>query len=168
MSHPARLFTVLLTSFTFSFFVAGCGTDKGAERKQPTKWTEEQKRVAADAIKTLGQIEAAVQVGVNFQQHGQLVIAAKGAVNEAERHLPSGEFLTSLSECMAIYQDANKVWNIFVTERRGPNKKEGDGELIERYKLSVNETGYASPDQAKQIIWKAAENKLATARKLQP
>ena len=49
--------------------------------------TEKQKAAAADAIKALGRIDAAVEVGVTYQQYGQLVIDAKAVVNEAERIL---------------------------------------------------------------------------------
>src|SRR5262249_3403501 len=89
----------------------------------PVVLTEKQKAAAADAIKALGRIEAAVQVGVNFQQYGQLVIDAKAAVNEAKRTLPAGKLLASLSMCMVAYQDANTVWDLKVNFQRGPNKE---------------------------------------------
>jgi hypothetical protein len=45
-------------------------------------------------MRPLGRIEAAVQVGVTYQQYGQLIIDAKAVVNQAERTLRAGEMRT--------------------------------------------------------------------------
>src|SRR5207253_2435051 len=99
----------------------------------PVVLTEKQKAAAADAIKALGRIEAAVEVGVNHQQYGQLVIDAKAVVNEAERTLPSGELLTALTETIDAYRDAGTVWSHKIRfDHLGLSKEFGHGELIAR------------------------------------
>jgi hypothetical protein len=144
--------------------------EKKPAKEQPL--TERQKAAAADAIKALARIEAAVQVGVIYQQYGQQVIDAKAVVNETARVLPQGEMLTNLSNCMDAYRDAGSVWNFKIQFPTLALMKElGHGEIIERYKLPLrtvkrkNEE-IASPDEAMQIMWRVGAEKLAKARSL--
>jgi hypothetical protein len=138
----------------------------------PVMLTEKQKAAAADAIKALGRVEAAVEVGVNYRQYSQLVIDAKAVVNEAKRALPAGNLLTSLSECMLAYGDAATVWNHKIQYGFGLYKRFGHGGIIKRYKLPVKfnqaykEEG-ANPDLSMQIIWAAGAKALANARSQQ-
>jgi hypothetical protein len=135
--------------------------------------TEKQKAAAADAIKALGRIDAAVEVGVTYQQYGQLVIDAKAVVNETARVLPQGKMLTNLTETMDAYKDAGTIWNRKI---RYPNlglSKESYGELIDRYKVPVSTVDFlgkpreeADPDLAMQVIWGVGAEKLAKARSL--
>jgi hypothetical protein len=129
--------------------------------------TEKQKTAAADAIKALGKVEAAVEVGVNFQRYSELVIDAKAAVNDAERALPTGEPLASLREAMGAYADGVTVWNHKI-QFGGLGLKEefGHGEIIARYKLPLNEKKRASEDVALQVIWAAARKATERARSL--
>src|SRR5207249_11501881 len=87
------------------------GQERNARTNPPLILTQKQKAAAADAIKALARVEAAVQVGVNFQKYMELVIDAKAAVNEADRVVPSGDILTELSGAMEAYSDAGTVWN---------------------------------------------------------
>jgi hypothetical protein len=130
--------------------------------------SEKQKAVAADAIKALARIEAAVQVGVNFPKYTELVIDAKAAVNEADLHLPDCELLTKLDECMQAYGDAASAWSHKIQwQKRGIMVGGTCGELIDRYELPLNEKGRASEDVAMQVIWQVAATKLTAARILQ-
>jgi hypothetical protein len=128
-----------------------------------------QKEAASNAIKALGKIEAAVQVGVNYQQYGQLVIDAKAAVNEAERILPDGELKTSLNAVVEAYADAASVWSQKVEYPRiGIDKAYGIGKaLIPKYGIPLdrdkNSAEYAT---ALNTIWEVASTKLAQARSL--
>jgi hypothetical protein len=138
-----------------------------AKRNPEKPLTDKQKAAATDAIKALGKIEAAVQVGVNFQHYGQLVIDAKAVVNEAKRTLPAGQMLTNLTEAMDAYKDASTVWNFKIRWDLALGKKLGHGEIIERYKLPLNENDEANTEIAMQLIWAVGAQKLAAARALQ-
>jgi hypothetical protein len=129
--------------------------------------SEKQKAAASDAIKAIGKIEAGAQVGVNFQQYGQLVIDAKAVVNEAMQILPSGELLTNLEEAMDAYKDARTVWNHKIQfSSLGLKKEYGQGELIERYALPLNEQKVADPELAMQVMWAVGAERLTIARAL--
>jgi hypothetical protein len=145
--------------------------DKEKEPAKEQPLTERQKAAVADAIKALARIEAAVQVGVNYQQYGQLVIDAKAVVNETARVLQEGEILTNLSDAMDAYRDAGRVWNHKIRITSFGLLKKYDGDLISRYDLPLRVVGgmeeeQADPATAMQIIWAVADKKLAKARSL--
>src|SRR5262249_23254691 len=133
--------------------------EKGPAKELPL--TEKQKAAAADAIKALGRIDAAVEVGVTYQQYGQLVIDAKAVVNETAKVLPQGQMLTNISDCMDDYRDAGTVWNFKIQHPNLALMKElGHGKIIERYQLPVRtvetlgkKEEEADPDTAMQLIW---------------
>jgi hypothetical protein len=76
----------------------------------------EQRKLAEDALKALRKVEAATQVGVSYQQYGQLVIDAKAQVNEASAKLPDGELKKELEAAMESYADAQDGWSKCVTK----------------------------------------------------
>jgi hypothetical protein len=130
--------------------------------------TAKEKAAAADAIKALGRIEAAVEVGVNYQQYGQLVIDAKAVVNDATRTLPAGEMSTNLTEAIEAYADAGAVWGKKIEfPTLGLRGSFGDGAIISRYNLQVDDKQQAAYSKAMQIIWGVGATKLAKARSLQ-
>lgn len=140
------------------------------EPAPPPILSEKQKAAVGDAIKALARIEAAVQVGVNFQKYTELVIDAKAAVNEADRLLPDCELLTSLDESMRAYGDAATVWNHKIKYSSVGLLEKAYGAVIDRYNLPLREKNgrmEASPDVAMQVMWHVAATKLAAARILQ-
>jgi|CXWL01.1.fsa_nt_gi hypothetical protein len=78
---------------------------------------------ARGAISALAKINAAVEVGVNFQQYGGLLIDAKAAVNEASRVLKKGKLLDAILETSSNYTDAMEVWNNKIQYRERGLKK---------------------------------------------
>jgi len=164
---------LLVLAGVLTYFLWPTAANKG-QPQPPRVWlTEKQKSAAADAIKALGRVEAAVQVGVNFQQYSQLVIDAKAVVNEAERTLPAGEMRNNLTEATDAYKDAATVWDHKIQfPSLGLMKDLGDGEIISRYKLPLapdptDNKLQANPNLAMQVIWAVGAKKLATARSLQ-
>jgi hypothetical protein len=133
-----------------------------------TAFTANQKEATAAAIKALGRVEAATQVGVNFQRYGGAVIDAKSAVNEAERVLPDGDLRFWLSRAMRDYADANTVWSWKIEVRAGLSEKLHK-EIIDRYQLrpAMNEAGYVNCDVAIQVMWASASEILAATRELE-
>jgi hypothetical protein len=152
------------------------------------------KKEAADAIKALDRVKAAVEVGVTFQKYGELVIDAQTAVNDAKRALPDGDLVANLSGAVQAYKDVVTIWNFKIQHpevklhddvgfkeinARYSLKKllkgvlEANGELKKikenRKNLGLSDEYELSPepDWAMQIIWAVAGEKLANARRLQ-
>src|SRR5262249_54764044 len=62
------------------------------------------------AVKALRKIEAATQVGVNYQQYGQLLIDGKAQVNESSAVISDGKLKQDINWTMDAYADAGTVW----------------------------------------------------------
>jgi len=121
--------------------------------------------VVNDAYKALMKIDAATQVGVNFQQYGQLLIDAKAKVNEAVTKLPDGELKTELNSAMEAYYDAGQIWSNKIQGMMILLDYEPGKTLIPKYSLRTKkEIGgqrlETNPDEAMQVIWKAAKNHI--------
>src|ERR1044072_8805055 len=97
MSKRTVLFAWMVISSAYLF--AACGG-----------LSSEQRRVSDDAIKALRKIEAATQVGVNYQLYGQMVIEAKAQVNEVAAKLPDGELKSELISSIDAYAEAGEAW----------------------------------------------------------
>lgn len=80
---------ILISVSALSVFLVSCA-------KAPTKET-------TDAVAALQKLQAATQVGVNYQTYGQLLIEAKAKVNDAVKSLPEGELKTEISGAMDSY-----------------------------------------------------------------
>src|ERR1700759_4072160 len=104
-NRHGRLSIISLT--IFSFLVA-CG---GLSSKQKT--------AAANAMKALQKLNAATEIGVNYQNYQPLLIEAKTQVNEAESVLPDGEVKSELNAAMDAYADAGDAWEAFIREGKG-------------------------------------------------
>lgn len=66
---------------------------------------------ARNAVSVLKKVQAATQVGVNYEQYSQLVIESKTAVNEASSKLSNGELKRELQATMDAYADAGEGWS---------------------------------------------------------
>lgn len=150
-----RIFTapiILISLIAVSIFLFACA-------KAPTKETTE-------AVAALQKLQAATQVGVNYQNYGQLLIEAKAKVNEAMKSLPDGELKSEMSGAMDSYADAATVWGIKIERRSlyGDNS-EPDKTIIAKYSIPVEASKYggppsADPTKAMQIIWLRADTHL--------
>ncbi|OLE52247.1 MAG: hypothetical protein AUG51_19025 [Acidobacteria bacterium 13_1_20CM_3_53_8] len=135
--------------------------------------SSKQKTAAGDALKALRKIEAATQVGVNYQQYGQLVIDAKAQVNEASSALPDGELKKELNATMEAYADAGQAWSTKVSSFPLKPDTEPGATLMRKYNLKTHsfkagstELVWLSEDDARQAAWGAAAAHLLAAQKL--
>jgi|GEM_PF-2622372 len=136
----------------------------------PVILVQERKVEVTNAIAALGRVEAAVEVGVNFQQYTQLVIEAKATVNDAERILRDGELSTNLKEAMNAYIDVATIWNYkiqFSNIGKYIKTEYGHGRIISTYNLHLSDDKDIPTDAAMQVIWGVASQKLAKARSIQ-
>src|SRR5262245_40133237 len=91
--------TTSLTPILIIVLTVSCGGISAKERN------------ARDAaVKALRKIEAATQVGVNYQQYGQLLIDGKAQVNESSSVLSDGKLKQDINWVMDAYADAGTVW----------------------------------------------------------
>jgi hypothetical protein len=67
---------------------------------------------ANNALQSLKKVQAATEVGINYQQYSQLLVEAQAAVNEANSKLPDGELKKELEGTMDVYRDAKWAWDI--------------------------------------------------------
>jgi hypothetical protein len=135
--------------------------------------SSKQRTAADDALKALKKIEAATQVGVNYQQYGQLVIDAKAQVNEASSALPDGDLKKELNVVMEAYTDAGQAWSTKVGSTSLKPNTEPGATLMRKYNLKAHsfkagstELVWLSEDEARQAAWSAAAEHLLTAQKL--
>jgi len=138
---------ILILIITISSFFVSC-------TKPPTKET-------TDAVAALQKLQAATQVGVNYQTYGQLLIDAKAKVNDAMKSLPDGELKTEINGAMDSYADAATVWGRKIEGHSlyGDNS-EPDKTLIAKYSIPLDDHTYgktADPSKAMQIIWLRAD-----------
>lgn len=134
---------------------------------------------ADEALASLRKVQAATQVGVNYQQYGQLLIEAKDKTNAALRMLSEGPIKTEIKATMDAYADAGQAWGEKIRshddwERSGwLNNTEGPGRtLIPKYSLKTNQYGTIDNEQdmnkALQTIWLNADLHLSKLAELLP
>jgi len=109
---------------------------------------------AYEALASLRKVQAATQVGVNYQQYGQLLIEAKDKTNAASRVLSDGLVKTEIRATMDAYADAGTLWeekirsrNDYLTIIEEPGRT-----LIPKYSLKTDDM-----NKAIQMIWLNAD-----------
>jgi len=158
MNHKSRMLPVILAIISTQLLSA-CG---GLSGKRDT--------AAQEAVAALRKIEAAVQVGVNYQQYGTLLIEAKSKVNDANAVLPDGELKQRLNAAMDASADAGQVWGIKISGPYLLPHREPGASLMRKYNLKTQTISaaaltYIDPDEAMQAAWGAAMGHLLMAQK---
>ena len=151
---------LLALAVIFTQLLTACG---GLSGKQDT--------AAREAVAALRKIEAAVQVGVSYQQYGSLLIEAKSKVNDANAVLPKGELKQRLNAAMDAYADAGQVWGLKVGGTNLLPEREPGATLMRKYNLKMQTISsvsltYIDPDEAMQVMWGAALGHLLIAQKV--
>lgn len=163
-----NLASIGVTLWATGFFAKGTSSTSGSKLStKKVKLTTKQLSSAAEAIKALGRIEAAVEIGVNHQQYTKLIIDANADVNEAKRTLPDYELLSHITDAIEAYRDAATIWSHKIEYSVLGVKEDRWGSIIHRYNVPLNKEREASHEQTMQIIWKAGSEHLANARELQ-
>lgn len=123
------------------------------------KLTAAQQTAIDQGISAVGKLNAAVEVGVNFQNYGALLIDAKAATNHAVELAPSAGATSLLQATMQNYADAAEAWQFKI---KAPSLKlnamYGNGTLLQKYALqpSSGDDEGVDPDLAMQKIWLVA------------
>ena len=148
---------LIILPLALILFVASCAKPKPKENKE-----------VEAAIKALRKVQAATQVGVNYQQYGITVIDAKAATNEALGTIPDGDLKKELVGAMDAYSDVNAVWGEKIAGRPYLWTDDEPGKsIVPKYSIPVSE-GYgglkkADLDLSMQLIWAAADAHLNIA-----
>lgn len=135
---------------------------------------EKERAAANEAVKALGKIQAATQVGVNYSHYGELVADAKASVNESLRVLPAGTLADHIKSAMDAYQDAGDVWGLCIRWNHFDVAVSDNTELVRKYNLGdLVEESKQNPDRelsricmnmALSRIWKFADSSLTAVR----
>ena len=135
--------------------------------------TSSQQAALDTAISDIGKIDAAIQVGVNYQQYGMLLINAKASVNEAERVIKDKSIRDLLDQTMDCYVDAAKIWSFKISS---PSlvviKPEySESAIATKYDVTpvyINDYigSGVRPDVLQQKIWTVASIKYAALKAL--
>lgn len=130
----------------------------------------EQKTAANDTLKALRKVEAATQVGVNYQQYGQLAIEAKASVNQATTILPDGELKSEILGAMEAYADAGDAWGASINSKLASGSKIAT-DLKSKYGYEYQQSySDSAKDEQKSLmlstIWSAARARLDKATSL--
>jgi hypothetical protein len=147
--------TTVLATVLFMHFLPALSTRGSAEQKL----TAAQQAAIDRGISAVGKLNAAVEVGVNFQNYGALLIDAKAATNHAVELAPGASATNLLQATMQNYADAAEAWQFKI---RAPNLKLnamwGNGALLQKYALqpSSSDDEGVDPDLAMQKIWMVA------------
>jgi hypothetical protein len=127
---------------------------------------------AREALASLRKIQAATEVGVNYQQYSSLLIEAQNNVNNARRVLADDTITTEITLTMDSYKDARDVWQEKITgESQLTSVTEPGKTLIPKYSLNTrHEYHYQVCDTEKALhaIWFQANRRLETLSKLIP
>ena len=138
----------------FSLFLVGCGKSEKQLR---------QEKVVQEAVGALKKVNAATEVGVNYQQYGLLLIDAKTKVNDAVGVSEDESLKTQLKDVMQAYQDAATLWQMKIDKPAYDKKlkvKETDEtgkvanyffdgartvkDVADKYQLRITENGSGS------------------------
>ncbi len=130
-----------------------------------------QRDAANAALKALRKVASATEVGISYQQYGDLLIETKATVNEALLVLPEGDLKKSLGAAMDAYADAREAWRVKIDGKQLDASESPGKILIPKYSLATQRlssgatvTGtHADPDSAIQLIWQAAGKEIAGA-----
>lgn len=157
MKHLALLVIALGTLF------GGCGPSAADRQKA------DETAAAMNTFRALMKIEAATEVGVNYQNYGGLLIDARAAVNEAQLLLPDSDLKKIFENTIVAYKNALDVWKEKIDGSASLDaadvKVKG---LIQKYSLPVTKSEYAknfsyvNPDLAMQLIWAEATKLLVS------
>ncbi len=150
---------LLATTITTIYLLTACSGLSTAQRT-----------AASDALKALKKMDAATEIGVNYQQFGAMAIEAKAEVNEASSKLPDGELKRELQSAMGTYADALAVW------QDSSNGLSTYGDLAElllqKYSFKVEfyesyEIGHKEQrSRALSVIWAKGREHIDRASKL--
>jgi hypothetical protein len=118
---------------------------------------------AYEALASLRKIQAATQVGVNYQHYGQLLIEAKDKANAASRVLPDGPLQAEIDAAMDAYVDAGQVWEA-KTRAHLNNTEEPGRTLLHKYSIKTDQYGNIENEEdmkkALLTIWLNADSHL--------
>lgn len=150
----------LLLAITATIIMVGCGGLSSSQNQE-----------VSEAIKALGKVSSAIEIGVNYTEYSELVLEAKSQVNEATAILKQGQIRSELELAIDSFVDARDTWNYALQNQYG-------AEFADFQKLyDFTELGkiilpkYSLPKDvlamtAVQIIWNTGNKHLKQARGL--
>jgi predicted Zn finger-like uncharacterized protein len=132
--------------------------------------SDHQLAVATDAVAAMGKIEAAIEIGVNYQKYTSTLADVNAAVNEADRSLAGSPITLELNAAMQAYKDVAEIWSFKIqySSIGSTISKQFHAEIIERYADSLPKEEEIDTDVAMQLMWLVAGKRIERARSLLP
>jgi hypothetical protein len=124
---------------------------------------------ATKVIEAVGQLDAAVGVGVNLQDYSRKLVDAAGALEAYKPDDPTGQRIrASLQKSLAYHQCAREVWQEDIEDDLGFQFFAADApvirDLLEKYpELSLPSSG--DVDTVRQAAWVVAGSAYENAKK---
>jgi hypothetical protein len=153
--------------------LASCGPSMGDRQRA------DEAALAMNTFRSLAKIQAAIEVGVNYQTYGGLLIDARAQVNEAHLLLPDVDLMKRFETTIDAYTDASKIWDRKIKRISSFGAEQGslidsDAEpfktLAAKYSISIKAETYQGftshtfdADGAMQTIWAKATTELLSA-----
>lgn len=98
----------LLLAITTTIILVACGG-----------LSSNQKQEVSEALKALGKVSSAIEIGVNYEDYSKLVLEAKSQVNEATAILKQGQIRSELELAIDSFVDARDTWNYALQNQYG-------------------------------------------------
>lgn len=160
MKYFGKVILLIFSLVVFAALTVCC--TKSAEQRQ----IEADRILAADTFRSLLKIESAIEVGVNYQKYGELLIDAKTYVNEANLRLTDANIKNIFNNVVEEFSDALKIWKYKIenssysfSERLDISDEPWDT-IIPKYliptKKGYGDSTYADANSAMQAIWAKA------------
>jgi hypothetical protein len=166
MKFFGKVILLTLSLVVFAALTVCCA--KSAEQQQK----EANRILAADTFRSLLKIESAIEVGVNYQKYGELLIDAKTYVNEANLRLTDANIKKTFNNVIEEFSDALKIWKHKIDNSSYSfgsklySYSEPGKTIILKYSIPTEKDSigsYADADGAMQVIWAKATVDLLAA-----
>jgi hypothetical protein len=165
-----KLIVIILSIVVITSVVLFVVFGRRGEHGGRNELTTQQKVIADEAINSLKKLNAATEVGVNYQNYGMLLIEAKVKVNEAQAQLPDGDLKSEIVLAMDCYKDAITAWDdkIKLAAEQIPFRYGESRPLVVKYGLAAqaepSSIGYRiQVEELIKVIWLSAKNHLDRA-----
>jgi hypothetical protein len=157
-----RTVVFVLIAICIGAVVPACGRKDGLSGAQV--------QTARDSIRTLHKITSAIDIGVTYQQYGQLLIDGAAEIDDAKKRIPDVELGKQISGSFDCLVDARRAWAKSIEgksdfDRQSVYMSDEVGKALRsKYCNALAWRGQAvSVDEARQFLWAVARLHLDAA-----
>lgn len=123
------------------------------------------KQAINNTIHSLGKIQAATQVGVNYRNYGTLLIDAQYSINQLDQLGLKGKQAIEIHKAFQNYTDAETIWDHEIHADVGTYCTLVDVSMHMHEKYQTNQFLLPTCKQGIQLAWAQADQHLKEASK---